>query len=127
MMPVKDLSGNRYGHILVLNLLPRKIVDGKLTEPNYHCVCDCGKEVDILGRVLRTGRRKTCGCGIGDKRKAKEKTGNTTAVMRGDSKVICQFRLFSCAYSMAGRCCCYCEFREECDDACLNTPEKCTK
>ena len=28
----------------------------------WHCKCDCGNEVDVIGSLLVNGRSKTCGC-----------------------------------------------------------------
>lgn len=39
----------------------------------------------------------------------------------------CPFRLSKgkCLESSEGKCCCECELRETCEEACKNTPEKC--
>lgn len=52
-MKRKMIEGNQYDMLYV----EKYIGDGK-----YHCVCDCGKEVDVLGKNLRTGHTTSCGC-----------------------------------------------------------------
>lgn len=55
---LKDLTGQRFGSLLV-----RYRVEG--SQPTrWHCVCDCGKEVDVLAYSLVQGRTKSCGAGI---------------------------------------------------------------
>lgn len=36
--------------------------DSKPRGRHYLCRCDCGKEVVVLGALLRSGGRKSCGC-----------------------------------------------------------------
>lgn len=36
--------------------------DSKPSGRHYLCRCDCGKEVVVLGALLRSGGRKSCGC-----------------------------------------------------------------
>ena len=28
----------------------------------WRCVCDCGKEVSVIGKDLRQGKTQSCGC-----------------------------------------------------------------
>jgi len=48
-----DLIGKRFGRLVVTAYAGH----GKRT-----CVCDCGAHVDVLGKSLRHGRSKSCGC-----------------------------------------------------------------
>ena len=32
----------------------------------FRCLCDCGNETTVLGKLLRNGTTKSCGCLIGD-------------------------------------------------------------
>lgn len=36
--------------------------DSKPRGRHYLCRCDCGKDVVVLGALLRSGGRKSCGC-----------------------------------------------------------------
>lgn len=52
-----DLSGQRFGRLLVLNFKERV---------NKHtiflCKCDCGKIVESSSNILRVGKKVSCGC-----------------------------------------------------------------
>jgi hypothetical protein len=52
-----DECGNKYGKLTVLY---RATPVGQPVK--WHCVCDCGKELDVLGTSLRSGNTKSCGC-----------------------------------------------------------------
>lgn len=52
---MENLRGRRFARLLVLNL-----VEGH--QGLWHCVCDCGKEVDVYASLLVTGHTKSCGC-----------------------------------------------------------------
>ena len=58
MSRVIDISGNRYGRLLVLERFG-KTGDGKAT---WKCVCACGREVVVSGKDLRSGNTRSCGC-----------------------------------------------------------------
>ena len=52
-----DLSGQRFGKLLVLYR------SSKIGEPiKFMCKCDCGKEKEIRGNDLRSGKTTSCGC-----------------------------------------------------------------
>jgi len=53
-----DLSGDKYGRILVIDL--NKI--SKNRGSYWNCVCDCGNEFIANGYDLRAGKRRSCGC-----------------------------------------------------------------
>lgn len=52
-----DETGNKYGRLKVKYRATQKGQPIK-----WHCVCDCGKEIDVLGTSLRSGNTKSCGC-----------------------------------------------------------------
>lgn len=52
-----DETGNRYGRLLVLYR-----VENDNNRAKWHCKCDCGKECDVIGKSLRKGLTKSCGC-----------------------------------------------------------------
>lgn len=52
-----DLTGQRFARWLV------KSRDETTSRPTvWFCVCDCGTEKRVIGRSLRNGRSKSCGC-----------------------------------------------------------------
>ena len=55
---LKDLTGQRFGSLTV-----HYRVEGS-HPTRWHCVCDCGKEVDVLAYSLTHGRTKSCGASI---------------------------------------------------------------
>ena len=61
-MKARDLSGNTYGHLTVLNY--DKTIKG---HKYYLCKCDCGKIKSISGSHLSTGSSKSCGCKVAEK------------------------------------------------------------
>lgn len=54
---VKDLSGQRYGHLLVLKWLGTVNKNSK-----YLVKCDCGKEYEVYASDLIQGTTTSCGC-----------------------------------------------------------------
>ena len=53
-----NIIGKRYGRLTVLQREGTNR-DGKAM---WKCRCDCGKEVVVIGKNLRTGNSKSCGC-----------------------------------------------------------------
>ncbi|MCG5104466.1 hypothetical protein [Oceanobacillus alkalisoli] len=58
MAKTKDLTGKRFGKLMVMHQLKEKI-DNRIA---WHCLCDCGNEVDVKSVYLTTGQTKSCGC-----------------------------------------------------------------
>lgn len=56
----RDLTGQRFGRLVVLNRVP-SIRTGKLRTA-WHCRCDCGAETIKITEVLTDGRTRSCGC-----------------------------------------------------------------
>lgn len=56
-----DLSGRRFGRLVALTY-----VNGA----SWICRCDCGSTVEVVGKSLREGDTKSCGCIIRDRGKA---------------------------------------------------------
>lgn len=52
-----DLTGMRFGRLVAMY---RSKKDCAVTI--WHCVCDCGKEVDVRAGHLRNGHTQSCGC-----------------------------------------------------------------
>lgn len=56
-----DLSGKRFGHLLVERRGPNHISSGGNSFVAYECVCDCGNRVTITANKLTTGHTSSCG------------------------------------------------------------------
>ena len=58
MSAVKDITGRRFGRLVALR--PQgKNVAGNV---RWLCQCDCGRQCEALGVVLRKGTKTSCGC-----------------------------------------------------------------
>lgn len=55
-MAFKDLKGQKFNRLLVLEQVPNT----KVTY--WQCLCDCGSEVKVRTCDLISGKRKSCGC-----------------------------------------------------------------
>jgi len=53
-----DITGQKFGRLLVLS----RVENSKQRGAMWSCVCDCGGACVILGRSLRIGNTKSCGC-----------------------------------------------------------------
>ena len=53
-----DLVGQKFGKLTVLYEIKEK----ENYETIWHCKCDCGNECNILGKSLKSGNTKSCGC-----------------------------------------------------------------
>lgn len=58
-----DLTGKRFGRLIVIERAENKILPSGLKEPMWLCRCECGNSSVIRGAFLRTGHTKSCGCG----------------------------------------------------------------
>lgn len=59
---VADLTGVRFGRLIVLNKEPSKRFPGGSMGSRWKCQCDCGNVVIIDGSSLRNGSNLSCGC-----------------------------------------------------------------
>jgi len=58
-----DLTGQRFGKLVVLKLVPREERTWSNKERAWLCRCDCGNEVIVRQRNLRSARMtQSCGC-----------------------------------------------------------------
>lgn len=58
MPPLVKMVGEAFG---VLTVLGRGENDGE-GKPQWRCRCACGKEMQVRGKLLRTGKTRSCGC-----------------------------------------------------------------
>lgn len=58
MSKVHDLTGQRFGRLLIIE----RNGSNKNGRAMWRCRCDCGEEVTILGSMLINGKAMSCGC-----------------------------------------------------------------
>ena len=69
-----DLTNQRFGKLLVICDTNKR----KSNRPIWKCVCDCGNEVEILGKYLLNGDTKSCGCLIKEGSHNRDAVGEIT-------------------------------------------------
>lgn len=90
MGKIKDLTGQRFGRLVVVSENGRDKIQNVL----WLCRCDCGNMVTVRGSMLRAGRSKSCGCF----RKELQSELNTTHGLRNT-------RIYRIWVDMKTRCC----------------------
>lgn len=53
-----DMTGQKHGRLTVIEMAGRNKHNQRL----WRCVCDCGKDAEVLGFLLRQGQTQSCGC-----------------------------------------------------------------
>lgn len=59
MAALIDLSGKTFGRLTVLG---RSIRNSSSNRVRWHCLCECGNKVVVVGHQLQIGRTRSCGC-----------------------------------------------------------------
>ncbi len=57
-MQTIDITGQRFGRLVVIEQLPER----RRKHIVWRCKCDCGNYSDVLGYSLRYGTTQSCGC-----------------------------------------------------------------
>lgn len=55
----KDLTGQRFGHLVVLELTDKRYASGNV---GWLCQCDCGNTTIVRSGNLLRGKTRSCGC-----------------------------------------------------------------
>ena len=58
----EDLTGQKFGKLVVLFRTENKIESNGRKRVMWHCKCDCGNETDISGSNLQSNYTNSCGC-----------------------------------------------------------------
>ena len=58
MSRIIDITGNRYGNLVVV----KRAESSKRGVAMWECMCDCGNKTVVSGSNLRNGLVKSCGC-----------------------------------------------------------------
>ena len=62
MPKFEDLTGQRFGRLVVLGRASNKIRKNGRAKTMWRCKCDCGNEKVINAESLKSGATKSCGC-----------------------------------------------------------------
>lgn len=54
-----DLTGQRFGNLVVLSQTEKRMDSGSIV---WKCKCDCGKQAEVSARRLVRGKVRSCGC-----------------------------------------------------------------
>lgn len=65
--PALDIINHRFGRLTATKLITKR---GPYGTYKYECECDCGNIISVIGRSLRSGHTKSCGCYKKDKARA---------------------------------------------------------
>lgn len=60
--PVKDLVGQRFGRLIVVERAPDRYASGGAVKRYWKCRCDCGGVCEPQGSDLKNGTTQSCGC-----------------------------------------------------------------
>jgi hypothetical protein len=62
MSSVKDMSGLRFGKLLVVTRAKSLFAGTRAARAAWACECDCGRFATVSGGHLREGSVVSCGC-----------------------------------------------------------------
>jgi len=63
MSRIRDLTGQRFGRLTVLEQAGRYVMPGSGDKHvTWKCICDCGQSITVVGRSLADGSTRSCGC-----------------------------------------------------------------
>lgn len=79
----KDLTNQKFGKLTALYRLEN------ISPPMWHCLCDCGNEIDVRSIELTSNNTTSCGCKRKDLRKnlIGQKFGKLTVIERSNNYV----------------------------------------
>lgn len=60
--PFKDLTGQRFGRLLVTGRATNLTYPNGVITTRFKCLCDCGNTVVVNRTNLTSGNTKSCGC-----------------------------------------------------------------
>lgn len=88
-MRARDLTGLRFGHLVVNHFHAKIRTSGGESKRHWNCTCDCGNTFNVNVGALTSGNTTTCGCKM---------DGKATIHGMWDS------RIYQCWSDMKGRC-----------------------
>lgn len=92
MGKVKDLTGQRFGRLTVIDRVEDFISKNGHHRAKWKCQCDCGNTCEVVGTNLTTEKTKSCGCYQLEKLREKifddltdKRFGRLTVIQRGEN------------------------------------------
>lgn len=58
----EDLTGQKFGRLTVVEQVEDYVSPGGQHEARWRCRCECGNIIIVMGRCLKRGNTKSCGC-----------------------------------------------------------------
>lgn len=92
MGKIRDLTGQRFGRLVVLELSDRKT---KSNSAIWKCQCDCGITKEIISPSLVKGDTRSCGCLCKEElkqRRFNDRTGESRVMKNGLNATIIAYR-----------------------------------
>lgn len=62
MSKLQDLTGLRFGRLVVIKRVKDYISPKGVKRPKWECCCDCGNIISVIGDDLRANKTLSCGC-----------------------------------------------------------------
>ncbi len=62
MSSIIDLTGQRFGRLLVIKRVDNLITKSNKSYVYWLCKCDCGNEIKVTATNLKNNKTKSCGC-----------------------------------------------------------------
>lgn len=89
----KDLTGRRFGRLLVLN------ISNKTSGSPYYwnCICDCGNTKEVRSTALQRGDTISCGC-------FRSEASSRRAIETNTTHGMCNHELYGVWKDMMARC-----------------------
>lgn len=97
MSKLIDLSGKRFGRLVVIKIAGRTVREKHGTRVLWECLCDCGNTVVLTGCALKSGNTQSCGCF------RKEQVKNRSVIHGATS--VKKEKLYDIWSQMKQRCC----------------------
>lgn len=58
----EGMIGRKFGRLTVISRAEDYVSPKGAHSPKWHCLCDCGNKIDIMGMSLKNGDTTSCGC-----------------------------------------------------------------
>lgn len=59
---MQDLTGKKFGRLTVIKRNGTHVFPSGQKRPTWLCKCECGNEITVFARNLKTGNTQSCGC-----------------------------------------------------------------